>query len=432
MTTKLAFPGWNMGQVLLPEQFRALEQTMLAQVGVRTALHGLPMYGLASLQWSESSIPAGDIHIDKITYLFPSGLLLDVPGNAEINNINLAELEEGAPQSPEQGGDARRVSLYLHVRNDTRDAANSKVYLDDEPSVTRVMYQAVLSTSPLLDDARESERIAELVQRNGLWELSRYSPPLLSLGHGAGVFLQGELDKVRREVERLEGQLAIRSTGTTLAAEQMSDLARVRAAAYRLLGLLGDHGIGDDQQEIWQHPYTLFSAVREFVIELSILQGTAPQGWPLRYRHDDLATCFHLLGQGVSRYIGESDLVKPQLDFERRGDWYVTGEFPDALVDATEVRLIVWPGELGVLRFDDIKLASPRRVEEVYTRALAGVGLTPLSSSSLSRTYGRDASFFTVRTRGDEEWDAALRERALCFPALAELRGVRAAIVWGA
>lgn len=410
-----------MGQVLLPEQFRALQETMLAHVGTRARLSGLPAYGLANLRWDEELIPTGAIRIDALTYVFRSGLLIDVPGNATVSDLNLKDV------------DAEQVSLYMHVRNETRDASGFKQYLDDDYSVSRVIYRVELSLEPLLDDARESEKLAELVERDGVWGLGSYTPPLLCLGHGSSMFLHDELHRIRGEVERLEQQLAMRSAESALGVDQLTELRRVRASAYRVLGLLADQGVGQgDQQEVSPHPYNLFAALRDFYTEISILQGLAPEGWPIRYLHDDLQLCFGGLSERIERYIGESRLVQPELDFERSGDWYVTGRFPEALRKAADVYLVVKPGTAGTVDMSGVKLASPRRIEEVYTRALPGVSLVPLRSRNFSQTYGQDAVFFTVQIKGDEEWAHALREEALCFPAWPELEGIRAALIWGA
>ena len=88
-------------------------------------------------------------------------------------------------------------------------------------------------------------------------------------------------------------------------------------------------------------------------------------------------------------------------------------------------------GQRGKVSLDGIKLASPHRIEEVYTRALAGVRVIPLESASLSHTYGSDSSLYQVVTQNDLEWSNAINERALCFRAWPELEGVRAALVWG-
>jgi type VI secretion system protein ImpJ len=419
MTDALAFPGWTMGQVLLPEQFLALQQTIVAHIDRRAELTGLPSHGLARLRWSEELLAAGSIRIDGLTWVFESGLLLDVPGNAVVSNLNLADAK------------ADEVSLFLHVRNQTGDAAGLPQYAEDEPSVTRVIYQAELSLEDKRDDTRESGKLAELTRGTDGWALGGFSPPLLCVGSSSSPFLRDALRSSQRAVERIERHLAGRSIDAFLGADQLSELRRVRASAYRVLALLADHGLGDERQELSLHPYHVFSALRDFYIEVSVLQGAPPEPWPVRYRHGALASCFQDLGQRIDRYTGESRLVAPRLEFERKADWFVTSTFPEDLRKAPKVYLVAKPGPSGRASLEGLKLASPHRIEEVYTRALAGVRLAPLESASLSHTYGGDSALYEVITQNDEEWLHAVRERALCFRAWPELEGVRAALVWG-
>lgn len=418
MSDTLAFPGWSMGQVLLPEQFVALQQTILAHIERRAELQGVPTHGVARLRWSEELLATGSVRIDALTWVFESGFVLDVPGNAVVGSLNLAEAE----------GD--RVSLYLHVRGETRDAIDLPLYADDEPTVTRVIHRAELSLDNEHEHARESGKLAELMREGDGWRLGRFSPPLPCVGPACSPFLREVLEGSLRAVVRIERHLAGRSVDAFLGSDQLSELRRVRASAYRVLALLADHGVGDDAQEVRLHPYHLFAALRDFYIEVSILQGTPPEPWPIRYRHGALAECFGDVGQRIDRYMGESRLVAPRLEFERKDDWFVTRAFPPDLGRATQVYLVAKPGPSGKASLEGVKLASPHRIEEVYTRALAGVRLTPLESASLSHTYGRDAALYEVQVEGDDEWLHAVREGALCFRAWPQLEGMRAALVW--
>lgn len=424
MSYELAFPGWAMGQVLLPEQFLALQHTILAHIDRRAELVGLPSHGLGRLRWSEDLLAAGSIRIDALTWVFDSGLLLDVPGNTVVTNLSLAEAK----------GDL--VSLFLHVHDRPAAADRLPAYGDDEPNVDRVVYQAELSLEDKRDDARESGRLAVLERRAEGWALWRgFSPPLLGVGPGNSPFLREQLGECLRAVERIQSNLAGRTIDAFLGSDQLAELRRVRASAFRVLALLHDHGVGDTRQEVSLHPYQLFSALRDFFIEVTIMQGSAPDAdpktWPIRYRHGALAECFEALAQRIDDYKGESRLVAPRLDFERDGEWYVTRAFPDDLCKAPKVYLVAKPGASGRANLEGVKLASPHRIQEVYTRALAGVRLSPLESASLSHTYGRDAALYELMIAGDDEWLQAVRERALCFGTRPELEGVRAALVWG-
>ncbi|PRQ08672.1 type VI secretion system baseplate subunit TssK [Enhygromyxa salina] len=423
MSGKLAFPAWAMGQVLLPEQFQAQQEALLAHVGVRAALSGLPAYGLARLVINEELLATGALSVERLTYVFASGLLIDTPGNAVLTNANLGELTDDT------------ASIYLHIHNDVIDATDLAHYVDDPRSVTRVIFRAELSLAARLDDARESVKLMELVRdRDRRWVLGAYSPPLLRTGGGGSPFLRDKLSRCQRSVRAVEAQLGRRIKDAFLGREQVSELRRIRAAAYRVLAVLADHGFGEDAQvKVALHPYMLFSLLRDFDLEAAILSEDQSVTHP-RYHHEDLAASFEVLRQRIDGQLGASSLNSKRLEFTHRASWYVAAPFPDDLCTSNEVFLIVKSSGPEPVMFDDIKLASPRRIEEIYSHALAGVPLTPMNATtaaSFAQTYGRDAAFYEVGTAGDLEWAHAVSERELCFPSWRELEGISAVLVWG-
>ena len=169
-SSKLALLDWVMGQVLLPEQFEAQQESILANIGARAELSGLPSDGLARLAIDEDQLAAGAVAIGRLTYVFPSGLLIDVPGNAVVSDLNLdPTLTDG-------------VSIYLHIRTELRDATELKPYLDDPRGVRRSIYSAELSTAASHDHAYASVRLMSLTRRDDRWSLDPYVPPLLRVG----------------------------------------------------------------------------------------------------------------------------------------------------------------------------------------------------------------------------------------------------------
>lgn len=421
---KLAFPNWAMGQVLLPEQFQAQQEAVLAHIAVRAELSGLPDYGLARLAIDETLLAAGSLSIERLTCLFASGLLIDVPGNAVLSNANLDAVK------------LDRVSLYLHVHNEVIDATDLVRYEDDPRSVRRVIYRAELSLAARLDDARESVKLMELIRRDRQWRLGPYVPPLLRIGPSSSPFLRETLVGAQRSIRSVEAQLARRIKDAFLGREQVAELRRVQAAAVRVLALLADHGVGDEpQRKVSLHPYLVFSALRDFYLEASLLPDHTHQNLGVvRYRHDDLGGCFTELCRGLDGTLDGSTLSRNRLEFERRASWWIAGPFPDGLAEASTVYLIVKSRTGEPLSLEGVKLASPRRIDEVYTRALSGVPLLPMnptSSAAFAQIYGQDALIYEVGTR-DPEWGLAARDSELCFPAWRDLETVSAALVWGA
>lgn len=424
-SSKLALLDWVMGQVLLPEQFEAQQESILANIGARAELSGLPSDGLARLAIDEDQLAAGAVAIGRLTYVFPSGLLIDVPGNAVVSDLNLdPTLTDG-------------VSIYLHIRTELRDATELKPYLDDPRGVRRSIYSAELSTAASHDHAYASVRLMSLTRRDDRWSLDPYVPPLLRVGVEVWPFLRETLERSLRAVQVVEAQLGRRIKDAFLGSEQGAELRRVRSAAHRVLAVLGDHGVGaaEPHQRVALHPYFMYSALREFYIEAATLGDEHSDALQLRYRHGDLGPCFDELRRRIESSLGASSLSTKRIEFELRAGWYVAGPFPEGLKQATEVFLIVKPSAGGSVNFDRVKMASPRRIDEAYTRALAGVPLTPFKSGSFAHVYGHDAVYFQVGVAGNagnDEWAHAVSDGDVCFPAWRELAGISAVLVWGA
>ena len=114
MAGKLARVHWQMGQTLLPEHFLAQEEALVADTIMRFRMRGIPAYGIASLKWNETLIREGVFSIQAVTLVMPSGLLLDIPGNAVSGPFNL-----NIPGSV-------TVPVYCHMMGETASGKEEK------------------------------------------------------------------------------------------------------------------------------------------------------------------------------------------------------------------------------------------------------------------------------------------------------------------
>jgi type VI secretion system protein ImpJ len=424
---KLALHRWEMGQVLHPAQFRAQEEALLEHVGLRAQLSGLPSYGVALLRWSDDQLASGDLAISALTVVLPSGLPIDYPGNAVLTTRNLALPAKATGP----------VSVYLHLRSERRpdDARDLSHYEADEPEIKRTIYQIEISAEAGIENEQKRMKLAELRFHQGTWALGPYVPPLLRLGSGTTPFLRDTLGEIAAAIDDFESELIRRAADSIAGAEQLSEVRRVLTSVYRVRAVLADHGYGAATQSVALHPYHLFTALRDFHLESAVLQGKALEAWPLRYQHDDLRGCFEQLAGGLARGLSVPTVVSPRLPFVRDEHWFVTRPFPAELRNAGEVFLLLerasqaaGPDALPP-PFDDIKLASPLRAEEVYTKALEGVPCRPIPSLGFAQTFGHRATVVQLDTQS-WEWRQALVEGALCFAVLPGLEGFSAALFW--
>lgn len=424
---KLALHRWEMGQVLHPAQFRAQEEALLEHIGLRAQLAGLPSYGVALLRWSAAQLASGDLSISALTVVLPSGLTIDYPGNAVLTTRNLSLPPKAAGPVP----------IYLHLRSERRpdDARDLSQYEADEPEVKRTIYQVEISAEPGIENEQKRMKLAELRFGDGAWAMAPYVPPLLRLGSGTTPFLRDTLGQVVAAIDGFESELVKRAADSVTGAEQMSEVRRVLTSVYRVRAVLADHGYGAATQTVALHPYHLFAALRDFYLEAVVLQGKALDAWPLRYQHDDLRGCFDQVARGLGRGLSVPTVVSPRLPFHRDEYWFVTQPFPDELRGAAEVFLLVERSSQAATEvtvappLDDIKLASPTRAEEVYTKALEGVPRRSIPSLGFAQTFGHRATVYQLDTKS-REWGHALAEGALCFAVMPGLEDFSAALFW--
>ena len=116
---KLARVKWYLGQTLLPEHFNSQDQALTQEADARTRLQGLPSFGIGPLKWNEKLLEEGVLALSALTAVIPtdggSHLLLDIPGNAQVQPLSL------------KASGATRVSVYLHILEQTTDATGVRI-----------------------------------------------------------------------------------------------------------------------------------------------------------------------------------------------------------------------------------------------------------------------------------------------------------------
>lgn len=410
--SKLALGRWGMGQVLMPAHFHAQEEALLAHLGLRFGLRGLPAHGVARLIWDDALLAKGALSVSALTVVLASGELIDVPGNATISNLNLGDVM------------ASEVEIYLHVLADSQDARGIELYREDAREVSRVIHRVTLSTQSWLENARQSLKLAELGQDpSGAWQLGRYVPPLLQVG--TTPFLTAETSSLARALDALEARLGEQLADSFLGAEHLSRLRQGMAAAYRMRALLYDiHG------QVPLHPYQLFTAMRDFHVEVCLLHASLPEPALVAYDHDDLAGCFGELGRRIAVRLQGQAPASPRVPFARVEDRFVARPLPDAMRRAGDVYLLVQHNGRERVSLEGVKLASPGRLARVHLNALAGVPFLKEPALDFAHTFGARADLYRLE-RG-EEWEHALREGALSFWARPDIGQVQAALTWRA
>ncbi len=397
MAGKLARVRWQMGQTLLPEHFLAQEEALVTDIIMRFRMSGIPAHGVAALKWNETLISEGVFSIQAITLVMPSGLLLDVPGNAVVDPFNL-----NIPGTV-------KVPVYCHVMGDTvhsKDVGESRE-TREEGAVPRMVYQLVVSSEQSHSGAYETIKLAEFEKDpEGTWQLRRgFVPPLLQVGKSP--FLMAEFDEFSETLELFQYNVAL-DAASYLSGSGLFKVEQCLKSVYQVQRFLANLN-----SQVNIHPYYVHEALKNFYIEVCFYKSTVPEHIADPYNHDQLATCFQEILEPLKERMKLVEVESPYLPFEFK-DGLFQIQLPPEMREAQEVYLLVQKGHVGkTVSLEDLKLAGFSRISMVHRMALQGITLKKVDQPSFQHSFGPEVDFFQI-VEG-EEWDHALRELSLAF-----------------
>ena len=417
MTPILAKPKWRIGQVLLPDHFTALEQALIADAQLRSSCSGLPSSGLLRLEWSGPAPEGGVLWLSALTAVLPDGMLLDVPGNAQL--ISPLDLKlSGRPQ----------VVVYAHVLTEEEPGGEDS----SEPSpkeVPRHYYRVKLSSDGSLPGSRGRICLGEfLLGDDGVFRLSKkLVPPLLRLD--STPYLQDELEQVRREVAEFEAVLEDAALTALARGESLMAMQRTRIEARKLIAALDDVAGG-----VHHHPYVVYSWLRSFAVELCVLDDSAGPWQPPAYQHNEPRRCFDAVFAEITNKLRAPPRDSPCLPFElENGRWIAAipaeaAALPELFIAVRKLRV----SERDPL--EGVRLASPERLRHVRERVLRGVRLAYLERPPFRHAFGPAVDFYRIISpvpgEENQEWAHVMHERAIAFYNEPRFEGHRILLCW--
>lgn len=387
-----------MGQALLPEHLRALEESLLADSAFRFSQQEAPGYGLRRLRWNETLLAEGVLSLEQMTLVLFSGLLLELKSNAQIAPLNL-----NIPGTT-------LLPVYVHVRCrpedvSERDTAQPAIKRDN---VSCWLWSLELSTEQENPDTLESFHLANFEkQPDGLWRLSkRYIPPLLSLG--SVPFLKEELTGIADRLDTYQYQLtqeiaAIYLSGTHLVSAEQCLKSVVQMQRF----------IANLFAQISPHPYTVYEKLKHFYVELCFYHNTSPQFATAPYRHEQLFDVFREIIDPLYDELKLNQSRSPYLPFTVSGG-LVHVNLPDSIRDATQIYLLVQKGGVAkALSLDGLKIAALSRISVVHKFYLQGIPIKHMERAPFQNSFGPEVEVYQLSL--GEEWDYVLNELTLGF-----------------
>ncbi|SMF94694.1 type VI secretion system protein ImpJ [Methylomagnum ishizawai] len=387
-----------MGQTLLPGHLSALEESLLADAATRFGLQGLPNHGLAGLRWNETLLAEGVLSLEALCLLLPSGLLLELGGNARAEPLNL------------NAAAGTLLPVYLHVRN---PPGNQGERDDLRPTVERDgiacwLWRLELSTEQENPDTRESFRLADFEKLpEGSWRLAaRYIPPLLLVG--AVPFLAAELRELKERLDAFYQRLTQDIAAIYLSGEHLINAKQCLKSVLRLqrflVNLMG---------QIPRHPYEVYEELKRFYIDLCFYHENPPQFATEAYRHERLAEVFAQILIPLCQELQLNQSRSAYLPFEPKAG-VLQVALPPAIREAQETYLLVQKGRVSqAASLNGIKLAAVSRIPVVHKFYLQGISYKHIERPPFQHSFGPEVDIYQLAA--GEEWDHALRELTVGF-----------------
>ncbi len=397
MTDKIARVRWKMGQELLPDHFFAQEEALITDSIERFRMNGLPAYGVAKLKWNETLLDEGVFSIQTMTLVMPSGLLLDIPGNAVLSPFHL-----NIPGTIE-------VAVYCHVLHDTvsDEDIEEEWEASEKKAIPRVVYQIVLSSEQNHPDAFMTMKLAEFDKNpEGIWQASAgYIPPLLQTG--TSPFLKKELDELSQVLEIFQYNLTLDAV-SYLSGESLFSVRQCLKSVYRTQRFLANL---DSQVHV--HPYYVYEVLQNLYAEVCFYKNTVPEHITSPYNHDKLTACFNQIIKPLREQMQTAKARSPYLPFEFK-DGVHRIELPKEIREAKQVYFLVQKSHVNIkIAVENLKLASFSRLSLAHRMALQGIPIRKTDRTPFQHAFGPEVDFFLIIE--GEEWDYALRELSVAF-----------------
>jgi len=385
---RLSRVHWYNGQALLPEHFNAQEESLRGEVDVRLNLAPVPLWGLGALSFNKDWTTSGIISIERMVLVLRSGVVLDIPGNTDPVSFKLP--------------DAAKVPLYVHLIGASR--IETQKGSPDEEGIQRVVHKIALSSEeiPPSDSPGPAFKIAEVgSDPEGNFSVNAdYLPPLICVGRSKPLFdLQlGRMSNAARDLREvlLEDVARQYLDGESLAAAKVA----LRAV------FTFEHLLDDIDNGIAPHPYEVFRALRELLVDIYGYRNVPMTFRDKSYNHKKLAECLEFYLKELEEQSQIRTKAVPYLPFLKNEDLLECPIGPEIKRASLVYLLVKKPEVTTKVDLDGIKLGSPLRIKMIHERALPGIKHERIQNPPFHHGLSANVEFY--RLTAGQEWDNAV------------------------
>ena len=404
--------SWQLGQPLLPMHLVAQEESLLSNLNFYIQTLGIPYYGIGNLKWDDKLLTQGIVSISKLTVIFPTGDLVDVPENGTINSfdLNICGLNQ--------------VSLYLHLLRDTSQQEFFGDSQDEEEKIAYSINNLVITNENHLYAGKVSFKLAEFEKDvENRWKLSEnYAPPLYTIS--SHPFFTSKLSTVRAIVEGFQKDLELESKSGKLFEQRTlnTKLCLLEVATFRQFLLNMD-------RNIITHPYYLYEKLSRLLNALALMYLDLGDFNVYPYQHDKISALLSKLIEQLILYLKPKGERLSSIQFEKKENCYVSEKIPQGLVESSEIYFVAQYVDPKIKTpIEGLKLAAYSRLFNVHRFALTGIVFLRLESAPFNNNFSRHAQVYKLEK--DSEWEQALSEGKLAFTVNGNLSDIQGFVYW--
>jgi type VI secretion system protein ImpJ len=400
--------SWQMGQMLLPGHFVALEEAMIGQLKFFIDQMGNPFYGLTNLQWNESLLDQGVFSIDQMTLITSTGTLINIPENAIVEPLDISQEEE------------HEIAIYFHLMDETANEENAFEIRTEE--VSFVVYRCQYSTKKNIPFSKVFFKLAQLTRSpNNNWNVDpEYIPPLLNVS--VKPFLSEKLSTIKTILEYAQVRMKNELREPTFLAAQQFHAKLCQLEIVKILRLMSSADLGTAV-----HPCDFYESVIQL---LDIVFSSAADWKAPPYQHDAIASLFSYLVKQLQLAFVNQSKGSAYLQFERKDAYLQIERLPNHLEKANELFLVIQkPATDAIFSLKNLKLTSRLRLSYLQQFSLSGISLTPVKQPiHFQETFVKDCEIFRIGR--DEEWKHACLEENLILVNQAPSPNFQAFLFW--
>lgn len=403
--------SWQIGQPLLPRHLVSQEDSLLGHTHLCFKHSGLPFYGIASLKWDDTLLTQGIISISKLTMIFPSGQVVDVPGNSIINPLDLNKITK------------TKLSVYLHLLTSFHEEDEYQDSGTEYDKIVYVINQLELSTESNAQGVKSVLKLGEFEKDlENKWNLlDDYIPPLLNIHDSP--FLQKCLIELKTKLEQFQSSLELESsTGQAFEGHTMeTKLCLLEITQMRRLLMNMEH-------HLVSHPYYLYEAFSRYLDTITLFYNDKTNFNLMPYHHERLGPLFAKLMESLKvEDVGDQNISR--LSFEKRDHCYISEKFSGDIQEAKEIYLILQKVDTaGNPNIEGVKLAAYSRLMNTVIFGVPGIPLIRLERAPFNHSFSKRANIYAVEK--DIEWGHAIKEGRVAFNFKEDAKDIQAFLYW--